>query len=82
MKKVITVALIVGLLAGCSKGKEEEQAPRTSEKPASMATENTERQRERSLHRRDLEKAGAEFNEKGHMKEGSLERLLMGGGKK
>ena len=77
--------LVLGCLAGCSSSKEEEgQAPARAashgEVSAAVAAKTPERENWQ-LHRKQLEKAGAEYDEHGHMKEGSLARIMENGGK-
>lgn len=84
MKKVLVVAAIGLCLAGCSSNQEEKQEPtKTSIRrvtPASSVSHGS-RGEEWQLHRKQLEKAGAEYDENGNMKEGSLARILENGGK-
>lgn len=89
MKKIVVMLCLVGFcIVGCSSNQEEEKhAPvrTTSHEVVSAATAaaaaKTPRQEKRQLHREQNEKAGAEYDENGNMKEGSLARILESGGK-
>lgn len=83
MKKFLIMAVIGLCLAGCSANEEEKQEPAkiTNRRavPASEAQDSGAKQK--GLHQEELEKAGAEFDEKGHMKNGSFYKILNNGGK-
>ena len=83
MKKFLIMAVIGLCLAGCSVNEEEKQEPAkvTSRRavPASEAQDSGAKKK--GLHQEELEKAGAEFDEKGHMKNGSFYKILNNGGK-
>ena len=83
MKKFLVMAAIGLYLAGCSANEEEKQEPaKISSRRAVLAAEAQDSgAKKKWLHQDELEKAGAEYDEKGHMKEGSLFRILNKGGK-
>jgi hypothetical protein len=83
MRKFLIMAVIGLCLAGCSANEEEKQEPAkiTSRRavPASEAQDSGAKKK--GLHQEELEKAGAEFDEKGYMKNGSFSKILNRGGK-
>jgi len=78
MKKFLAVVLIVGLLTGCSREKEEEQVPKTSEKPASMVSESAGRPAKKveGLHDKQLEEAGVTRDKDGNYGPGSIDKII------
>lgn len=83
MKKFLVMAVIGLCLAGCSANEEEKQEPAkiTNHRAAPTSEAQDSGAKKKWLHQDELEKAGAEYDEKGHMKEGSFYKILNNGGK-
>ena len=83
MKKFLVMAVIGLCLAGCSANEEEKQEPAKLTIPRAVPESKAQDSgaKKKWLHQDELEKAGAEYDEQGHMKEGSLSRILNKGGK-
>lgn len=83
MKKFLVMAVIGTCLAGCSSNEEEKQEPaKISTRRAVPASEaQNSAPKKKWQHQDELEKAGAEYDEQGHMKEGSFYKILNNGGK-
>ena len=83
MRKFLAIAVIGLCLAGCSSNEEEKQDPAkiSTRQTVPTAEAQDSEPKKKWLHQDELEKAGAEYDEKGHMKEGSFYKILNNGGK-
>lgn len=83
MNKFWIMAAIGLCLAGCSANEEEKQEPAKiiSHRAAPTSEAQDSGPKKKWLHQDELEKAGAEYDEQGHMKEGSFYKILNNGGK-
>lgn len=83
MKKFLVMAVIWLCLAGCSSNEEGKQEPAKISTRQAVPTAEAQDSgpKKKWQHQDELEKAGAEYDEKGHMKEGSFYKILNNGGK-